>query len=47
MNEKEAWKEFIKTGEIDDYLIYCKYRNEEEQKVGKKSKSKWNYNSGK
>lgn len=44
MNEKEAWKNFEKTGEITDYLEYCKYRRMEEQNFGQKSESKWNNN---
>lgn len=47
MNRKDAWKNFEKTGEISDYLEYCKYRKLEEQKFGKKFKSKWNNNFGK
>lgn len=43
MNPKEAWKNFEKTGEIADYLEYCKYKKMEEER-GKKSKSKWNRN---
>ena len=45
MNIKQAWKNFEKTGEIADYLEYCKHKDKEEQKGGKKSKSKWNNNS--
>lgn len=44
MNKKEAWKNFEKTGEITDYLEYCKYRRMEEQSGGKKSENKWNNN---
>ena len=47
MNLKEAWKNFEKTGNITDYLEFCKYKSMEEQKIGKKSESKWNNNSGK
>lgn len=47
MDRKEAWKNFEKTGEITDYLEYCKYRKTEEQDFGKESKSKWNNNSRK
>ena len=47
MNEKDAWKNFEKTGEITDYLEYCKYRRMEEAEFGKESKGKWNNNSGK
>ena len=43
MNQKEAWKIFEKTGEITDYLEYCKYKRMEETKVGQKPKTKWNY----
>ena len=47
MNPKKAWKNFEKTGEIADYLEYCKYRKMEEVELGKKLKSKWNNNSRK
>ena len=47
MDKNEAWKNFVKTGEIEDYLEYCKFRRLEEQALGEKSKSKWNNNSRK
>lgn len=42
MDQKDAWKNFEKTGEIVDYLEYCKLKKMEEQKIGKKPESKWN-----
>jgi len=39
---KQAWKNFEKTGEITDYLEYCKYRRMEEQNIGQEPESKWN-----
>ena len=39
MDEKNAWKAFEKTGEISDYLEYCKHKKSEEAKFGEKSKS--------
>ena len=47
MYKKEAWKNFEKTGEITDYLEFCKYRRTEEAELGKELKNKWNNNSGK
>ena len=47
MNEKEAWKNFAKTGNIADYLEFCKYKKMEEVELGKTSESKWNNNSRK
>ncbi len=47
MNKKEAWKIFEKTGEITDYLEFCKYKKMEEVSLGKELESKWNNNSGK
>lgn len=44
MNKKSAWKNFEKSGEIADYLEYCKYKDKEEQVLGEKPKSKWNNN---
>ncbi len=45
MNLKEAWKNFEKTGNIEDYLEFCKYKRMEEAKLGKKPQSKWNNNT--
>ena len=42
MNKKEAWKNFEKTGEITDYLEFCKHRKMEEAGRGKEPESKWN-----
>ena len=47
MDGKEAWRNFEKTGEIADYLEFCKHRKMEEQTIGKKSEGKWNNYSGK
>ena len=47
MNQKTAWKNFEKSGEIADQLEYRKCEEKEEQVLGKKSKSKWNNNCGK
>ncbi len=42
MKAKDAWKNFKKTGEIEDYLEYCKLKRLEEQEFGKKPENKWN-----
>ena len=47
MDMKEAWKIFEKTGDIADYLEFCKYKRMEELELGKTSESKWNNNSRK
>jgi hypothetical protein len=47
MNKKIAWKNFLKTGEVNDYLEFCKYRKMEENISGKKLKSEWDNNSRK
>ena len=47
MNVKKAWGKFKKTGEITDYLEYCKCRKMEEVELGKKLEGKWNNNSRK
>lgn len=39
MNKKKAWNKFVKTGEINDYLEFCKYKNMEETVSGKEFKS--------
>ena len=39
MDKKEAWKNFEKTGDISDYLEFCKYKKEEENHFGKEFKS--------
>ena len=44
MNRQDAWKNFEKTGQIEDYLEYCKFKRQEEQVLGEESKSKWNNN---
>ena len=45
MNMKNAWKKFTQTGEITDYLEFCKYKKTEETICGKELKSKRNSNS--
>ena len=47
MDINKAWKKFEKTGDIMDYLEFCKYKKTEETKFGQEPKSKWNNNSGK
>ncbi|MBR2290011.1 MAG: hypothetical protein IJ867_05330 [Clostridia bacterium] len=47
MNKQDAWKNFEKTGEITDYLEYCKIRKMEDAELGQKSESKWNNHRGK
>ena len=47
MDIKEAWKNFEKTGNITDYLEFCKYRRMEEASIGKEFKGEWNNNSRK
>ncbi len=47
MDKKVAWSNFLKTGEINDYLEFCKYKNTEENISGKEFESKWNSNLGK
>lgn len=47
MNKKDAWKNFIKTGDISDYLEFCKFKQIEEAQNGKELKSEWNNNSRK
>lgn len=47
MDKNDAWKNFEKTGEIADYLEYCRHRKMEDTKLGQKSKSEWNNNSRK
>ena len=47
MNKKDAWKNFEKTGDITDYLEFCKYKKMEETTGGKEFESKWDNNSGK
>ena len=48
MNRKDAWKNFEKTGDITDYLEFCKHRRmEKENRFGKEFKSEWNNNSRK
>jgi len=42
--QKDAWKNFEKTGEITDYLEYCRIKRQEELEFGEESKSKWNNN---
>ncbi len=44
MDKKTAWSNFVKTGEITDYLEFCKYKNMEENKLGKEFESEWNNN---
>jgi hypothetical protein len=39
MDKKTAWGKFVKTGDIDDYLEFCKCRKMEEKESGKESKS--------
>lgn len=31
MNEKDAWKRFMKTGAVQDYLAYCRERRSQEE----------------
>ena len=47
MKKTEAWKRFEKTGDITDYLEFCKHRRLEEAERGKELESKWDNNSGK
>lgn len=47
MDKKLAWNNFLKTGGVDDYLEFCKYKNMEENKFGKKLESEWDSNRGK
>jgi hypothetical protein len=44
MDKKLAWNNFLKTGEINDYLEFCKCRSMEENTSGKKLESEWNNN---
>ena len=45
MDMKQAWKKFEKTGEIADYLEFCKYKKTEDSICGKELESKWDNNS--
>jgi hypothetical protein len=45
MDKKIAWSNFLKSGEVSDYLEFCKYRNMEENISGKKLEGKWDNNS--
>ena len=47
MDIKSAWSKFAKSGEITDYLEFCKCKNMGENISGQDSKSKWNNNSRK
>ena len=47
MDMKQAWKNFEKSGDITDYLEFCKCKRMEEGDLGKTSESKWNNNSRK
>ena len=47
MDVKQAWKNFEKTGDITDYLEFCKQRKMEENSGGKEFKSEWDNNRGK
>ena len=45
MDMKKAWKKFEESGEIADYLEFCKYKKMEETICGEELKSKRSNNS--
>ena len=48
LDKKTAWSNFEKSGEIADYLEFCKQKNIEEKDVfGEELKGKWDNNSRK
>ncbi len=35
MDENQAWKEFLSTGKVEDYLIYSKFKQRLDDRVNK------------